>query len=100
MLCEDCCMEACSPLRTCDPWAVHSAKTWERRTDAPKALTPQQEAILQALEAHGPLTPEALRQRLAGRWSLAELEREFAALRHMEKVRGEKRGTGVVWRLW
>ncbi|MBF0526155.1 MAG: hypothetical protein HQK56_13800, partial [Deltaproteobacteria bacterium] len=25
-LCEDCYMSALSPTRTCDPWAVHSAK--------------------------------------------------------------------------
>lgn len=100
MLCEDCLMEACSPLRACDPWAVHSAKTFERHTDVPELLTPLQEAILQTLAAHGPMAPEDLRQRLGARCSLPELEREFAALRHMEKVRGEKRETRVLWRLW
>lgn len=25
VICEDCYMEALSPLRTCDPWAVHLA---------------------------------------------------------------------------
>jgi hypothetical protein len=29
-----------------------------------------------------------------------ELEREFATLRHMEKVRGEKLGDQVILRLW
>ena len=26
VLCEDCYMDALSPAKTCDPWAVHSAK--------------------------------------------------------------------------
>lgn len=46
------------------------------------------------------MAPEELQQRRGARCSLPELEREFAALRHMEKVRGEKREAGVVWRLW
>ncbi len=29
-----------------------------------------------------------------------ELEREFASLRHMEKVRGEKIGDQIILRLW
>ncbi len=28
ILCEDCYMDAISPTRTCDPWAVHSAKSF------------------------------------------------------------------------
>ena len=27
--CEDCYMVALSPLKTCNPWAVHSAKNFE-----------------------------------------------------------------------
>ncbi len=26
-LCEDCYMDALSPAKTCDPWAVHSAQS-------------------------------------------------------------------------
>jgi hypothetical protein len=39
-------------------------------------------------------------ERLKGRLTQAELEREFAALRHMEKARGEKRGDKVFLRPW
>jgi hypothetical protein len=99
-LCEDCYMDACSPMRTCDPWAVHSAKMYEKLTERPEALTPLQKDILDLLEAHGPLEPSALQQRLGGRWTIQELERDFSSLRHMEKVRGEKQGPRVVWRLW
>jgi hypothetical protein len=35
-----------------------------------------------------------------GKLTQKQLEREFAALRHMEKARGEKRGDRVVWRVW
>ncbi len=35
-----------------------------------------------------------------GGLTLKDLERDFAVLRHMEKVRGEKHQDGIVLRLW
>jgi hypothetical protein len=100
-LCEDCYMDALSPVRTCDPWAVHSAKTLAAHGgDAGIPLTPFQSEILRILEETGGIEPTALLQRLGGKLTAKELEREFSALRHMEKARGEKRGDRVVWRLW
>jgi hypothetical protein len=32
LLCEDCYLDALSPARTCDPWAVHSAISFAKRT--------------------------------------------------------------------
>jgi hypothetical protein len=99
-LCEDCYMDALSPVRTCDPWAVHSAKSLATRGGDTGALTPVQSEILQILEETGGIEPAALRERLGGKLTAKELEREFSALRHMEKARGEKRQDRVVWRLW
>ena len=48
----------------------------------------------------GGIEPKAVIQRLGGKLTQKELEREFAALRHMEKARGEKRGDQIVWRIW
>ena len=87
-LCEDCLMDALSPTRTCDPWAVHSAKNCERHQPAP--LTILQERLLAVIERENGLTRPALLAEL--RIGEKELEREVAALRHMEKLRGEKRG--------
>lgn len=100
VLCEDCYMDALSPTRTCDPWAVHSAKSYERHTQGTAAVTPIQAEILQILEETGGLERTALLERLNGKLTRAELEREFAALRHMEKARGEKRGDKVFLRPW
>ncbi len=98
ILCEDCYMEARSPVKTCDPWAVHSAKTFEN--GGAVALTPVQSEILAVLKRTGGLEPAGLLGQLNTAISMSQLEREFAALRHMEKVRAEKRGERVFWRLW
>jgi len=46
------------------------------------------------------MAPPLLLAQLGGEVTLEQLEREFAALRHMEKVRAEKRGQHLVWRPW
>jgi len=99
-LCEDCYIDALSPLKACDPWAVHSAKSFERHAERALILTPIQSEILAILEKTGGIEPRALLGKLTAKLTQKELEREFAALRHMEKARGEKRGDRIVWRLW
>ncbi len=100
VLCEDCYMDALSPLRTCDPWAVHSAKSFEAHTGAAAAMTPLQKEILGILKETGGVEPAVLLERLDNKLTQAQLEREFATLRHMEKARGEKRGDKVFLRPW
>lgn len=99
-LCEDCCIDVLSPLKTCDPWAVHSAKSHEQHNKDSGILTPLQEEILRQLKRNGAMEPSDLLRKVDSNLQLKDLEREFAALRHMEKVRGEKKGQTVVWRLW
>jgi hypothetical protein len=96
-LCEDCYMDSLSPTRTCDPWAVHSAKSL-KETSGGLILTPTQSKILSVLSATGGVEPNDLAQRLD--LSSIELEREIASLRHMEKVRGELRDGRKFIRLW
>ena len=59
-LCGDCYMVTFSPMKTCDPWAVHSAKTYEKHAGDERSLTPLQQAILKTLKDEGPLEPTAL----------------------------------------
>ena len=99
-LCEDCYMDALSPMRTCDPWAVHSAKSFEKHASGAATLTPIQLEILGILKQTGGIEPDALLPKLSCKLEQEELKRQFAALRHMEKARAEKRGNRVVWRLW
>ncbi|WP_319405152.1 hypothetical protein [uncultured Desulfosarcina sp.] len=99
-LCEDCCMIALSPLKTCDPWAVHSAKNFEKLAGKKRSLTPIQSQMLKLLDEKGAMEPKQLLVELGSDLQLNDLEREFATLRHMEKVRGEKQENKVLWRLW
>jgi hypothetical protein len=86
VLCEDCYMDALSPVRTCDPWAVHTAKSLVKEKSQ---LSQVQKMILHILRDSDGMEPKVLSERLRIRPS--DLEREVAALRHMEMVRGELR---------
>ena len=98
VLCEDCYMDALSPANTCDPWAVHSAKTLGKELGGRFELTELQRKLLAILQETGGVPPEHLVERL--NLSPMDLEREIAALRHMEKVRGELRDGKKYIRLW
>jgi len=97
-LCEDCYMDALSPARTCDPWAVHSAKSLLRESDTGHQITETQARILDILEETGGIELRLLSERL--RMKPSDVERDIAALRHMEKVRGELRRGKRIIRLW
>jgi len=99
VLCEDCYLENVSRVKVCDPWAVYCATSAERH-GIPAPLTPIQNEILQLLKKAGSLEPAQLLQELGRELTMPQFEREFAALRHLEKVRGEKLGDKVVIRLW
>ena len=78
-LCEDCYMIVLSPVKTCDPWAVHSAKSFEKQSGGIKALTPLQQQILDVLTKEGPLPPEQLLKRCDAA-GIEDLKRAFASL--------------------
>ena len=60
MLCEDCYLDAMSPAKICDPWAVHTAKSLK---DLPggHALSPLQQQLYDLVKEKGevpiPRTP-------------------------------------------
>jgi hypothetical protein len=97
-LCEDCYMDALSPAKACDPWAVHSAKSFKEEQGGVLQLSDRQKRILSILEETGGVEPVMLMERL--NISPADLEREIATLRHMEKVRAELRGDQKYMVLW
>jgi hypothetical protein len=85
-LCEDCYIEVLTPPQACDPWAVHLAKSDKLRSGL--QLTPRQQQIYDLVKERGAIPfPEA-----AGLLGLTETElrREFATLRHLELLRGQK----------
>lgn len=97
-LCEDCYMDALSPVRTCDPWAVHSAQSLARSKVGALEVNEIQKEILKILKETGGAEPAALAEKLEIK--PADLEREVAALRHMEKIRGELRNGKKFIILW
>ncbi len=97
-LCEDCYIEALSPAKACDPWAVYSAKSFSKENGSNVEITETQSKILQILTETGGAEAKIIIERLQIKPS--DLEREIATLRHMEKVRGELREGKKIIRLW
>jgi len=92
--CEDCYMDILSPPRACDPWAVHSAKTFLEGKDKISTLTPQQLKIVNYMKEKNEVTAEEIMGDL--NLSEKELRTEFAILRHME-ILGAKKKEGKVF---
>ena len=92
IFCEDCYLEVLSPIRTCDPWAVHTAKTLK---DLPGGLTltPRQQQLHDLVKENGEV-PKQEAARVLG-ISEDELQREFAVLRHLELLRACKKDEGI-----
>jgi len=97
-LCEECYMQAISPSRACDPWAVRSAQMLSQKQETHDVLRPIQSLILQVLRETGGLESNALAEKLG--MKLPELERELATLRHMERIRGKRHAGKTLIILW
>ena len=91
-------MDALSPVRACDPWAVHSAKSLQKKGGAALQLNPVQREIMALLRETGGMEFGLLAERMAEK--PADLEREIASLRHMEQVRGELKEGKRILRPW
>ena len=88
-------MDAMSPNKACDPWAVYSA-TRTRESGGLKGvdgLTPLQKEIYEYIRDKGRVTGEELMTKF--RLTQRELETQFATLRHCELARGQKEGDKV-----
>jgi hypothetical protein len=92
-VCEDCFLDGVEITKTCDPWAVHSAKNTMEAQGGPQ-LTPIQQQIYDLIVQEKQLTPEEAANRL--QIPETELRREFSTLRHLELLKGAKTPTGVV----
>lgn len=91
-LCEDCYLNAVSQVKTCDPWAVHLAKSDKGR--GPLSLTPRQEQLYQLVKDTKEIAfPDAARHLNLAE---AEVRHEFATLRHLELLRACKRGEVIL----
>ncbi|MBI9083543.1 MAG: DeoR family transcriptional regulator [Desulfobacterales bacterium] len=78
-LCEDCYLDVVAAPKTCDPWAVYSAKNTMSQE---VTLTHEQQKILDLIKARGPIDLEQICAALG--ITEEEFRRDFATLRHME----------------
>ena len=84
-LCDDCYMDALSPTRTCDPWAVYTAKSISEKNSGPVQRNEIQTKIIQILqETGGGVEFPALIEKVGVEAKV--IEREFAALRTSRKL--------------
>ncbi|MGC8602429.1 MAG: hypothetical protein ACP5VS_01930 [Desulfomonilaceae bacterium] len=97
-LCDDCYMDVLSPTKTCDPWAIYTAKSISEKNSGQVQLNDIQSKIIQVLKETGGVEFSELVQKVGS--DPRTIEREFAALRHIEKVRAEMRGDKKVLRVW
>jgi hypothetical protein len=97
VLCEDCYLDALSHVKTCDPWAVHTAKSLK---DLPGGhhVTPVQQQLYDLVKERRevPILEAAAHLGLTE----DELRREFAPLRHMEMLRGCKKDNLILLTLF
>jgi len=94
-LCDDCYMDAMSPAKACDPWAVYSA-TRTRESFGLKGvegLTPFQKDICEFIKDKGKVTAAEVMTNF--NITQRDLESVVATLRHCEMVRGQKEGDKV-----
>lgn len=98
VFCEDCYMDILSPPKACNPWAVHSAKTFLRGKDKLSTLTTLQLRIVNYIKAKKEATPEEVMESLHLKGD--ELRREFAVLRHMEILKATKKGDKIFYLLF
>ncbi|MBW6520712.1 MAG: hypothetical protein K0A99_06820 [Desulfoarculaceae bacterium] len=98
LLCDDCYMNALSPVRTCDPWAVRSASLAKEHGDTTEHGGSLQQKILDMIGKSGGLCIGELAAKLAVR--PGDIEREIAALRHMEKIRSAMKDGKKIIVLW
>ena len=98
MLCQDCCIKLLSPAKACDPRAVYSAKKFIRNRNNGSQVSPFQQKILDLLRKEGPADLTKLSEQL--KISTVILVGELAALRHMERIRGELQSGVRLIRLW
>ena len=91
-------MDILSPPKACDPWAVHSAKTFLTEQDRFSVLTPRQQNIVNDLKGKKEATSEEILRDLV--LSEAEWRREFAVLRHMEVLGATKKEGRVYYTMF
>ena len=90
ILCEDCYMDAMSPTKSCDPWAVYSATRTRESSGFTgiEGLTSLQQEIYEFIKNQGKVTADDIITKF--NLTQRDLQNQFATLRHCELVKGHK----------
>ena len=90
IICEDCYMDKEQKLKSCDPMAVHSAKTVRELTGqkGTDGLSDLQKQIYELIKSEGKVESDGLAQKF--KLTTQELENQVAILRQCELVKGKK----------
>ena len=94
-LCEDCYIDRMATPKTCDPWAVYTAK---RTVEKNPTLTPLQQKIYDFISHRGHADMETICSELS--ITEEDFRTAFAVLRHMELCKASKQGDKVVYTLF
>ena len=99
-LCEDCYIDVGHKIRVCDPWGERSKKIFRKShgLEGTGGLTDLQKEIYEYISEKGKATREQLMERFE--LTAAELENQFAILRHCQLLKGKKEGDAVYIVLW
>jgi len=94
-LCEDCYVDAMSPAKTCNPWAVYLATRTRERSGLKgvEGLTTVQKEVYEFIKNKEKVTAAEVMTSL--HVTQRDLENIIATLRHCELVRGQKEGDTV-----
>lgn len=98
IICEDCYIDALSPAKACDPWAVFCAKSIPQNKGAESKLTMPQQKILTVLKETGGISLDKMAKEL--QIETTDLERDIATLRHMERLKAQLRQGEKIICLW
>lgn len=92
-VCEDCAMDLLSPAKACDPWAVKMASSsFQTKGDAIATLKGVERTLYELVVDKGGVPFEKLPELLGV--TSGQVQRAYTTLRHMELLRGHRRGDG------
>ena len=92
-VCEDCAMDLLSAAKACDPWAVKMASSsFQTKADAVATLKGVEKRLYEFIVDRGRVPFETLPELLDV--ASGQVQRAYTTLRHMELLRGHRRGDG------
>ena len=99
-LCEDCYIVVGQRIRVCDPWGERSKKVFREShgLTGTDGLTDLQKEIYEFIQIKGKVTMPELVERFG--LPQADMENQFAILRHCQLLKGKKEGDSVYLVLW